>query len=104
MEAAMQGKKYIMGLFKNEDQVVSTLAALKKTAYEFQRVHSPIPSHKIMAALDLKKKQSRLVYSGRRHPRTHQRICSGYLLFCRVEINCQRQTDHIADSVFHCWI
>ena len=51
----MQGKKYIMGLFKNEDQVVSTLAALKKSAYKFQRVHSPIPSHKIMAALDLKK-------------------------------------------------
>ena len=51
----MQGKKYIMGLFKDEDQVVSTLAALKETAYKFQRVHSPIPSHKIMAALDLKK-------------------------------------------------
>lgn len=55
MEAAMQGKKYIMGLFKNEDQVVSTLAALKESAYNFQRVHSPIPSHKIMAALNLKK-------------------------------------------------
>lgn len=55
MEAAMQGKKYIMGLFKNEDQVVSTLAAMKETAYQFQRVHSPFPSHKIMDALDLKK-------------------------------------------------
>jgi molybdopterin-containing oxidoreductase family membrane subunit len=55
MEAAMQGKKYIMGLFKNEDQVVSTLAALKDSTYQFQRVHSPIPSHKIMDALKLKK-------------------------------------------------
>jgi molybdopterin-containing oxidoreductase family membrane subunit len=55
MEVAMQGKKYIMGLFKDEDQVVSTLAALKETAYKFQRVHSPIPSHKIMDALNLKK-------------------------------------------------
>ena len=55
MEAAMQGKKYIMGLFKDEDQVVSTLAALKESAYKFKRVHTPIPSHKIMAALDLKK-------------------------------------------------
>jgi hypothetical protein len=55
MEAAMQGKKYIMGLFKTEDQVVLTLAALKETAYQFQRVHSPFPSHKIMEALDLKK-------------------------------------------------
>ena len=51
----MQGKTYIMGLFKNEDQVVSTLAALKESVYKFERVHSPIPSHKIMAALDLKK-------------------------------------------------
>ena len=51
----MQGKKYIMGLFKDEDQVVSTLAELKASAYNFQRVHSPIPSHKIMAALELKK-------------------------------------------------
>ena len=51
----MQGKKYIMGLFKDEDQVVSILAALKESAYQFQRVHSPIPSHKIMDALNLKK-------------------------------------------------
>ena len=51
----MPGKKHMMGLFKHEDQVVSTLAALKESAYEFQRVHSPIPSHKIMAALNLKK-------------------------------------------------
>ena len=51
----MADKKYIMGLFKNEDQVISALAALKETAYQFQRVHCPIPSHKIMAALDLKK-------------------------------------------------
>jgi molybdopterin-containing oxidoreductase family membrane subunit len=51
----MAHKKYIMGLFKNEDQVISTLAALKESAYQFQRVHCPIPSHKIMAALDLKK-------------------------------------------------
>ncbi len=51
----MQGKKYIMGLFKTEDQVVSTLAALKASVFHFQRVHSPIPSHKIMDALQLKK-------------------------------------------------
>jgi molybdopterin-containing oxidoreductase family membrane subunit len=55
MEAAMAGKKHILGLFKNEEQVVSTLAALKESAFQFQRVHSPIPSHKIMDALELKK-------------------------------------------------
>jgi len=51
----MPGKKFIMVIFNDEDLVVSTLAALKKTAYQFQRVHSPIPSHKIMSALNLKK-------------------------------------------------
>ena len=51
----MQAKKYIMGLFKDEDQVVSTLDALKASAYTFQRVHSPIPSHKLSDALKLKK-------------------------------------------------
>jgi len=51
----MQAEKYIMGLFKNEDQVVSTLAALNDSAYKFKRVHSPIPSHRIMDALNLKK-------------------------------------------------
>ena len=51
----MQGEKYIMGLFKDEDQVVSTLSALKDSIYKFKRVHSPIPSHRIMDALNLKK-------------------------------------------------
>ena len=51
----MPGKKFIMGIFNDEDQVVSTLVALKESAYQFQRVHSPIPSHKIMSALNLKK-------------------------------------------------
>ena len=47
--------KHIMGLFKDEDRVVSALEALKATSYRFIRVNTPIPSHKIMDALKLKK-------------------------------------------------
>jgi molybdopterin-containing oxidoreductase family membrane subunit len=48
-------KKYIMGLFKDENRVVSATEALKATGYKFIRVNTPIPSHKIMDALNLKK-------------------------------------------------
>jgi len=51
----MPHERHIMGLFKNEDQVVSTIDALKTSPYEFVRVNTPIPSHKIMHALNLKK-------------------------------------------------
>jgi len=51
----MTAERHIMGLFKNEDHVVSAVNALKTSPYEFIRVNTPIPSHKIMAALNLKK-------------------------------------------------
>lgn len=51
----MPHERHIMGLFKNEDQVVSTIEALKTSPYEFVRVNTPIPSHKIMQSLNLKK-------------------------------------------------
>ena len=51
----MPHKQHIMGLFKNEERVVSAVTALKTSPYEFIRVNTPIPSHKIMAALKLKK-------------------------------------------------
>ena len=51
----MAAEKYILGLFKNEDQVVATIQALKNSAYTFRRVNSPFPGPKIMAALKLKK-------------------------------------------------
>jgi molybdopterin-containing oxidoreductase family membrane subunit len=44
-----------MGLFKNEDNVVSAINELKQSSFEFIRVNTPIPSHKIMDALKLKK-------------------------------------------------
>jgi molybdopterin-containing oxidoreductase family membrane subunit len=44
-----------MGLFKDEDQVVDAISGLDKSSYRFIRVNIPIPSHKIMDALKLKK-------------------------------------------------
>ena len=46
---------YIMGLFRNEDQVVDAIKGLSDSPFRFKRAHSPIPSHKIMDALKLKK-------------------------------------------------
>jgi molybdopterin-containing oxidoreductase family membrane subunit len=46
--------KYVMGLFKNEDQAVEAIHELKKSDWPLHRTHSPIPSHKITEALKLK--------------------------------------------------
>jgi len=46
---------YLMGLFRNEDQVVDAIKGLTGSPFRFMRAHSPIPSHKIMDALELKK-------------------------------------------------
>jgi hypothetical protein len=51
----MGPERYLMGLFKDEDQVVAAVNELKTSAYTFHRVNSPFPSHKIMDALNLKK-------------------------------------------------
>jgi molybdopterin-containing oxidoreductase family membrane subunit len=51
----MPRERHIMGLFKTEDSVVAALEALKQSGYRFIRVNMPIPSHKIMGALKLKK-------------------------------------------------
>jgi len=51
----MAFKRYIMGLFKDEDQVVSAIKELKTSSYKFIRVNMPFPSHKIMEVLNLKK-------------------------------------------------
>lgn len=51
----MPRERYIMGLFRDEHQVVSAINALKESSYKFIRVNLPFPSHKIMDALKLKK-------------------------------------------------
>jgi len=45
----------IMGVFQSEDQAAAAIHELKGTAYNIERVHSPIPSHAIAEALQLPK-------------------------------------------------
>jgi len=45
----------VMGIFADENQAVSAVKAIKTSSWSLQKVHSPIPSHKIAEALELKK-------------------------------------------------
>lgn len=56
----MPTKKYIVGSFRDESQAVSAIEALRKSPWNLDRVHSPIPSHTIANAL--KEKKSRVGY------------------------------------------
>ena len=51
----MTAKRYVMGLFQNEDQAVEAVNELKVSDFKVRKVHSPIPSHKLSHALDIKK-------------------------------------------------
>ena len=51
----MTAECHIMGLFKDENQVAAAIRGLKESPYTFRRVNSPFASHKVMAALKLKK-------------------------------------------------
>jgi hypothetical protein len=45
----------VMGLFTEENLAVSAIEDIKDSPWQLRRVHSPIPSHKISEALNLKK-------------------------------------------------
>lgn len=45
----------IMGVFQSEDEAARAIRELRGSAYEVERVHSPIPSHAIADALQLPK-------------------------------------------------
>jgi hypothetical protein len=51
----MPRERHIMGLFRNEDNVVSAIQELRQSSFNFIRVNTPFPSHKILGALKLKK-------------------------------------------------
>jgi hypothetical protein len=48
-------RRYLIGSFRDEDQAVSAIEALKKSPWKLDRVHSPFPSHRISDALKVKK-------------------------------------------------
>lgn len=54
----MPAKEYIIGSFRDENQAVSAIEALRKSPWKLDRVHSPIPSHRISNVL--KEKKSRV--------------------------------------------
>ena len=45
----------MLGLFSSEDQAVTVIREIEGKPWKLQRVHSPIPSHRIAEALKLKK-------------------------------------------------
>ncbi len=51
----MSAEYRVMGLFTDENQVVSAIRDIKDSPWTMHRVHSPIPSHKIDNALESKK-------------------------------------------------
>jgi hypothetical protein len=55
MEGAMQTDISIMGLFPDEQRTASTIDAMAGYPWKIDQVHTPFPSHKISAALKLKK-------------------------------------------------
>ena len=56
----MHPERYILGLFTEEEKAASTIRQMAETPYAIERVHGPIPSHKIADAL--KQKKSRVGY------------------------------------------
>lgn len=51
----MPDRKYVLGLFRDENRAVSAVKALVRSPWELDRVYSPFPEHKIFDALKLKK-------------------------------------------------
>ena len=51
----MSNEKFVMGLFRDEDQAVSAIRALESSSWMLKSVHGPFPGHRIPNALKLKK-------------------------------------------------
>jgi hypothetical protein len=51
----MPHESSMLSLFSKEDQAVAVIRELEGKPWKLQRVHSPVPSHRIAAALKLKK-------------------------------------------------
>ena len=51
----MPAETCIMGLFKDDGTAARAILDLEGTGFAFRRAHSPVPSHKILEAMKLKK-------------------------------------------------
>lgn len=51
----MPTDRQVLAVFADESQTVAAVEAVKQSPWKLDRVHSPLPSHKILAALEVKK-------------------------------------------------
>lgn len=51
----MANREYLVGLFKEEEKAAAAVEALAGSAFEIRRVNSPIPIHRLAAAMKVKK-------------------------------------------------
>ena len=51
----MPAETCVMGLFKGDGTAARAILDLEGSGFAFRRAHSPVPSHKILEALKLKK-------------------------------------------------
>ncbi len=51
----MAAETSVIGLFKDEEQAIRAIADIRDSGWSLERVHSPIPNHRIMDALRLRK-------------------------------------------------
>ena len=55
MEEAMSTDRQVFAIFADEAQTVAAIEAVKQSPWKLDRVHTPLPSQKILAALEVKK-------------------------------------------------
>ena len=55
MVGMVMNKRYIIGLFKQEDMAAAAVTAVDKTPWTVEKVYSPLPTEAIADALKLKK-------------------------------------------------
>jgi molybdopterin-containing oxidoreductase family membrane subunit len=51
----MPTEAHVMGLFRDEAKAAAAILELPAAGFRFRRAHSPVPSHRILEALGLKK-------------------------------------------------
>jgi hypothetical protein len=51
----MSTDREVLAIFADENQTVAAIEAVKQSAWKLERVHSPLPSHRIFEALEVKK-------------------------------------------------
>ncbi len=54
----MDNERFVMGVFERQDDAAAAVEAIKASPFRLRRVNMPIPSHKIMDAMKLKKSRA----------------------------------------------